>query len=113
MLLKFFAVFVVLAVFSSSNGLLLAQEPKEESLPVQPSSPVVPSTAVSLPKDSPETAGPKKGPQVIDFSDDTIEGDLTKPDGEFFNAKKRAKHQKLIKVREHFRLEILQSIQSL
>ena len=50
---------------------------------------------------------------VVDFGDDTIEGDLTKPDGDIFNARKRASHKRLIRVREHFRSEVLQSIRSL
>ena len=51
--------------------------------------------------------------QVVDFGDDTIEGDLTKPDGEVFDARKRAKHQRLIRIRPNFRTEMLQSIRSL
>lgn len=51
--------------------------------------------------------------QVVDFGDDTIEGDLTKPDGDIFDARKRARHKKLIRYREHFRSEVLQSIRSL
>jgi hypothetical protein len=51
--------------------------------------------------------------QVVDFGDDTIEGDLTKPDGEMFDARKRARHKKLIRYREHFRSEVLQSIRAL
>lgn len=50
---------------------------------------------------------------VVDFSDDTIEGDLSKPDGQFLEARKRLRHQRLIKVREHFRTEILQSVRGL
>lgn len=51
--------------------------------------------------------------QVVDFGDDTIEGDLTKPDSEMFDARKRARHKKLIRYREHFRSEVLQSIRAL
>jgi hypothetical protein len=51
--------------------------------------------------------------QVVDFGDDTIEGDLTKPDGEMFDSRKRARHKKLIRYREHFRSEVLQSIRAL
>ena len=50
---------------------------------------------------------------VVDFSDDTIEGDLTKPDGDVFDSRKRAKHQRMIRIRPHFRSEVLQSIRSL
>ncbi len=34
------------------------------------------------------SGGKKGGPQTIDFEDDTIEGDLTKPDGEYVEARK-------------------------
>jgi hypothetical protein len=33
-----------------------------------------------------ETKKDSKGPQVINFEDDTIQGDLTKPDGEYVEA---------------------------
>jgi hypothetical protein len=51
--------------------------------------------------------------QVVDFADDTIEGDLTRPDGDMFDSRKRAAHKKLIRYREHFRSEVLQSIRAL
>lgn len=47
---------------------------------------------------------------VIDFEDDTIQGDLTRPDGEFVDARQRVKHTNLIKVREEFRDEVLESV---
>lgn len=50
---------------------------------------------------------------VVDFGDDTIEGDLSKPDGQFLEARKRLRHQRLIKVRESFKPEILQSVRGL
>ena len=50
---------------------------------------------------------------VVDFGDDTIEGDLSKPDGAYLESRKRLRHQRLIKVREDFRPEILQSVRGL
>lgn len=50
---------------------------------------------------------------VVDFGDDTIEGDLSKPDGAYLESRKRLRHQRLIKVRENFRAEILQSVTGL
>jgi hypothetical protein len=47
---------------------------------------------------------------VVDFGDDTVEGDLSKPDGAYLESRKRLRHQRLIKVRENFRPEILQSV---
>lgn len=50
---------------------------------------------------------------VVDFADDTIEGDLSKPDGQYLESRKRLRHQRLIKVRDSFRPEILQSVKGL
>lgn len=50
---------------------------------------------------------------VVDFGDDTVEGDLSKPDGQYLESRKRQRHQRLIKVRENFRPEILQSVRGL
>ena len=44
------------------------------------------------------------------FEDDTIEGDLTKPDGEYVEARKRVKHSNLIKIREEFKDKVMQSV---
>jgi hypothetical protein len=46
----------------------------------------------------------------IDFEDDTIEGDLTKPDGEYVEARKRVKHSNLIRIRNEFKDKVLQSV---
>jgi hypothetical protein len=40
---------------------------------------------------------------VINFDDDTIQGDLTRPDGEYVEARKRVNHSNLIKIREEWR----------
>jgi hypothetical protein len=50
---------------------------------------------------------------VVDFGDDTIDGNLTRPDGQYLEARKRQRHISLIKVRENFRPEILQSVRVL
>jgi hypothetical protein len=46
---------------------------------------------------------------VISFEDDTISGDLTKPDGEYVESRKKVRHSNLIKIREEFKEKILQS----
>lgn len=46
----------------------------------------------------------------IDFEDDTIEGDLTKPDGEYVEARKTVKHSNLIRIREDFEDKVMQSV---
>jgi hypothetical protein len=50
---------------------------------------------------------PKK--TVINFEDDTIEGDLKRPDGEYVESRKRVDHSNLIKIRENWREKVLQS----
>jgi hypothetical protein len=46
----------------------------------------------------------------IDFEDDTIEGDLTKPDGEYVEARKKVKNSNLIRIREDFQDKVMQSV---
>jgi hypothetical protein len=46
----------------------------------------------------------------INFEDDTIEGDLTKPDGEYVEARKKVKHSNLIRIREEFQDKVMQSV---
>jgi hypothetical protein len=47
---------------------------------------------------------------VINFEDDTISGDLTRPDGEYIEGRKTVQHSNLIRVREEFRAKVLQSV---
>ena len=50
---------------------------------------------------------------VYNFSDDTITGDLTRPDQEFLTGRKMARHKSLIRVRENFKSRVLQSVKDL
>jgi hypothetical protein len=50
---------------------------------------------------------------VVSFDDDTIDGNLTKPDGDYVEARKRVRHSNLIRIRENFREKILESVSSL
>ena len=50
---------------------------------------------------------------VISFGEDAIRGDLTRPDGEYMEARKRTKHKKLIRLREHWKKKIVQSVNDL
>jgi hypothetical protein len=52
----------------------------------------------------------KGGSQSIDFEDDTIEGDLTKPDGEYVEARSKVQHSNLIRIREDFEDKVMQSV---
>ena len=51
--------------------------------------------------------------KVYDFSGDTIEGDLVKPEGSNVDARDFAKHSSLIRIRTHFIPEIIKSAEDL
>ena len=42
-----------------------------------------------------------------------VEGDLVRPDGEFVDSRKAAKHSSLIKIRENFIPEMLKSVEAI
>ena len=46
---------------------------------------------------------------VINFEDDTIEGDLKRPDGEYVEARQKVDHSNLIRIREDWREKVMQS----
>jgi hypothetical protein len=50
---------------------------------------------------------------VINFEDDTIEGDLKTPDGKYLEARKKMRHKSLIRIRKDFRREVLGSVSDL
>ncbi len=51
--------------------------------------------------------------KVYDFSGDTIEGDLIKPEGSTVDARDFAKHSSLITIRKNFIPEIIKSAEDL
>ena len=50
---------------------------------------------------------------VINFDDDTIEGDLKTPDGQYLEVRKKMRHKSLIRIRTDFRREVLSSVADL
>lgn len=50
---------------------------------------------------------------VYDFDDDLVEGELMRPDGEFIDSRRKAKHSSLIKIRENFIPEMLKSAEDI
>ena len=54
-----------------------------------------------------------KAKTVYDFDDDTVEGDLVRPDGELVDTRRGAKHSSLIKIRENFIPEMLKSVEAI
>jgi hypothetical protein len=51
--------------------------------------------------------------KVYDFSGDTIEGDLIKPEGTTVDARDFAKHSSLIRIRKDFIPEIIKSAEDI
>ncbi|MCA9670608.1 MAG: adventurous gliding motility protein CglF [Myxococcales bacterium] len=50
---------------------------------------------------------------VYDFDDDVVEGELQRPDGEYVDTRRKAKHSSLIKIRENFIPEMLKSAEDI
>ncbi|HLL21049.1 MAG TPA: hypothetical protein VK427_02910 [Kofleriaceae bacterium] len=73
-------------------------------------------TALAQPKGGAKDAGGGAGGgkvKVYDFSGDTIEGDLVKPEGSTVDARDFAKHSSLIRIRTNFIPEIIKSAEDL
>jgi len=50
---------------------------------------------------------------VYDFDDDVVEGELQRPDGEYIDTRRKAKHSTLIKIRKDFIPEMLKSAEDI
>lgn len=50
---------------------------------------------------------------VVNFGNDTIQGDLTRPDGEYIEARRNVKLGRLIKLREDWKKRIEQAVNDL
>ena len=72
---------------------------------------VLGTTSVALAQPAKKEPAPKV--KVYDFSGDTIEGDLIKPEGSTVDARDFAKHSSLIRIRKEFIAEILKSAEDL
>ena len=67
--------------------------------------------AAAQPKADKAAGGGKT--KVYDFTGDTIEGDLVKPEGSTVDARDFAKHSSLIRIRKDFIPEIIKSAEDL
>jgi hypothetical protein len=45
----------------------------------------------------------------INFEDDTISGDLKRPDGEYVESRRKVSHSNLIRIRENWRDKVMQA----
>jgi hypothetical protein len=75
---------------------------------------VVPAAARAADGDAPAQGGvpPKVEYQkktVINFEEDTLEGTLKRPDGEYVESRKKVQHSNLIRIREDWRDKVMQS----
>ena len=70
---------------------------------------------LSVPMAHAQGESASKGDKVktYDFSGDTIDGDLLKPDGEVVDTRTFASHTSLIRIRKDFIKEILKSAEDL
>ena len=68
-----------------------------------------PLFALAQEKAQPEPKVEYEKKTVINFEDDTIEGDLKRPDGEYVEARQKVDHSNLIKIREDWREKVMQS----
>jgi len=76
----------------------------------------VASAAAAQESKTPPPASTGSGAQkqtVINFEDETIQGDLTRPDGEYIEAGGKTQHSNLIKIREEFNDKVMQSVDEL
>ncbi len=69
----------------------------------------LPLAALAQEKKPPEPRVEYEKKTVINFDDDTIQGDLTRPDGEYVEARKRVNHSNLIKIRDEWRDKVKHS----
>ncbi len=69
----------------------------------------LPAGAMAQAEKKPEPTVQYEKKTVIDFEDDTIQGDLTRPDGEYVEARKRVSHSNLIQIRENWKEKVLQA----
>jgi hypothetical protein len=77
---------------------------------------VVTGSGVARAEDKKAAGGDKGGTakvKVYDFSGDTIEGDLIRPEGSTVDARDFAKHSSLIRIRKDFIPEIIKSAEDL
>ena len=69
----------------------------------------LPLAASAQQKEQPPAKVEYEKKTVINFEDDTIEGDLKRPDGEYVEARQKVEHSNLIRIREDWKDKVMQS----
>ncbi len=86
-----------------ASGRALAADPAPEAAPA----------AAAPAGGGDDTNTTYKAKTVYDFEDDTVEGDLQRPDGELVSAQKKAEHSSLIEIRKDFIPEMLKTLEDI
>lgn len=64
--------------------------------------------------EDPENSGVVYRKQTeYDFEDDVVEGSFVRPEGEYLDSRRRARHSSLIRIRENFVPEMLKSAEDI
>jgi hypothetical protein len=98
----------VALLMMSAGGAAVAQQqqPKEQPAPK-------PAAAKAPPAGAGEDSVQYRAKTVYDFEDDTVEGDLQRPDGELVDSMRKVKHSSLIEIRKDFIPEMLKSLEDI
>jgi hypothetical protein len=71
------------------------------------------ASAQDKPAAGAEDSAQYKAKTVYDFDDDTVEGDLQRPDGELVDSLRKTKQSSLIEIRKDFIPEMLKSLEDI
>jgi hypothetical protein len=69
----------------------------------------LPSVPMAQDKEAPKPTVTYEKRTEINFEDDTISGDLKRPDGEYVEARRKVSHSNLIRIRETWRDKVMQA----
>jgi hypothetical protein len=69
----------------------------------------VPAVPLAQDKAAPKPTVTYEKRTEINFEDDTISGDLKRPDGEYVEARRKVSHSNLIRIRENWREKVMQA----
>jgi hypothetical protein len=94
---------IAMLMLTGGAGAALAQQPQPKPAPKAP--PATTSTS--------DDNVQYKAKTVYDFEDDTVEGDLQRPDGELVDSLRKVRHSSLIEIRKDFIPEMLKSLEDI
>jgi len=98
-----------IAMLMLTGGTVLAQD----KAPAQPPPPKAPAGKAAPAGGGSEDNVQYRAKTVYDFEDDTVEGDLQRPDGELVDSMRKVKHSSLIEIRKDFIPEMLKSLEDI